>query len=352
MVTETQSINATAVSPADSSMWIATSVRGLVRVGKNGKAFNYSVEKGDLACNNVVALTFDNDGVLWIKDAEGTVLSYTSFTGFVKQFDVPKSIAEAFSEPVLVTEQEAVSQPALVSRPWYGSWWFLLLTVLLLAYFVWHVFQRFLTEKPGVKPEPAPAPVLEPVVSKPKPAEPQPEGETLPGALPSVSSASPRELEQAPFLSVPSRFSRTGLRSNAEERVSPFGVTAPAPKPVVPKQPATPKPAITAPETGSFYDKVYAVVKDNYTNAAFGVEDVANALGMSRVHLNRKLKAENSPSPSDLIKKMRMDLAAGMLKEGSASISEIAAKCGFSSASYFSSAFKEYFGVAPAAYGK
>ena len=290
MVTETQSINATAVSPADSSMWIATSVRGLVRVGKNGKAFNYSVEKGDLACNNVVALTFDNDGVLWIKDAEGTVLSYTSFTGFVKQFDVPKSIAEALSEPVLVTEQEAVSQPALVSRPWYGSWWFLLLTVLLLAYFVWHVFQRFLTEKPGVKPESAPAPVLEPAVSKPKP--------------------------------------------------------------VVSKQPAPSKPAITALETGSFYDKVYAVVKDNYTNAAFGVEDVANALGMSRVHLNRKLKAENSPSPSDLIKKMRMDLAAGMLKEGSASISEIAAKCGFSSASYFSSAFKEYFGVAPAAYGK
>jgi AraC-like DNA-binding protein len=280
-------------------------------VGKNGKAFNYSVEKGDLACNNVVALTFDNDGVLWIQDAEGTVLSYTSFTGFVKQFDVPKSIAEALSEPVLVEEQEVAPQPEPASRPWYGSWWFLLLTVLLLAYFVWHVFQRFLTEKPGVKPESAPAPVLEPVVSKPKPAEPQP-----------------------------------------EERVSPSSVTAPAPKPVVPKQPATPKPAITAPETGTFYDKVYAIVKDNYTNAEFGVEDVANALGMSRVHLNRKLKAENKPSPSDLIKKMRMDLAAGMLKEGSASISEIAAKCGFSSASYFSSAFKEYFGVAPAAYGK
>ena len=292
-------------------MWIATSVRGLVRVGKNGKAFNYSVEKGDLACNNVVALTFDNEGVLWIKDAEGTVLSYTSFTGFVKQSDVPQSIAEALSEPVLVAEQEVTPQPAPVSRPWFGSWWFLLLTILLLAYFLWRVFERFLTEKPVVKAEPAPAPVLEPVVSKPKPAEAQPEG-----------------------------------------RVSPSGVTPPAPKPVVPKQPATPKPAITAPETGSFYDKVYAIVKDNYTNSAFGVEDVANALGMSRVHLNRKLKAENKPSPSDLIKKMRMDLAAGMLKEGSASISEIAAKCGFSSASYFSSAFKEYFGVAPAAYGK
>ena len=329
MVSETQLVNATAVSPSDSSMWIATSARGLVRVGKNGKTFNYSVEKGDLACNNVVALSFDNEGVLWIKDAEGSVFSYTSFSGFVKQTEVPQSIAEAFSEPVLVEEQEVAPQPEPASRPWYGSWPMLLITIVLSAHLIWRVFKRFSAEKPVADAAPAPSPVLEPVVSKPKPAEPQPEGETLPGA-----------------------FSRNGLRSNAEERVSPFGVTAPAPKPVVSKQPATPKPAITAPETGTFYDKVYAIVKDNYTNAAFGVEDVANALGMSRVHLNRKLKAENSPSPSDLIKKMRMDLAAGMLKEGSASISEIAAKCGFSSASYFSSAFKEYFGVAPAAYGK
>ena len=290
MVSETQLVNATAVSPSDSSMWIATSARGLVRVGKNGKAFNYSVEKGDLACNNVVALSFDNEGVLWIKDAEGAVFSYTSFSGFVKQSELPQSIAEAFAEPVLVEEQEVAPQSEPASRPWYGSWWFLLLTILLLAYFLWHVFQRFWSQKTEVKAETAPVPVLEPVVSKPKP--------------------------------------------------------------VAPKEPSMPKPAITAPETGSFYDKVYAIVKDNYTNAEFGVEDVAGALGMSRVHLNRKLKAENSPSPSDLIKKMRMDLAVGMLKEGSESIGEIAVKCGFSSASYFSSAFKEYFGVAPAAYGK
>ena len=318
MVSETQSVNATAVSPADSSMWIATSARGLVRVGKNGKAFNYSVEKGDLACNNVVALSFDNEGVLWVKDAEGTVFSYTSFSGFVKQSEVPQSIAEAFAEPVLAEKQEVAPQPEPASRPWYGSWPMLLITIVLSAHLIWRVFKRFSAEKPVADAASAPSPVLEPVVSKPKPAEPQPEGETLPGA-----------------------FSRNGLRSNAEGKVSPSGAKSSAPKPV-----------ITAPGTGTFYDRVYTIVKDNYTNSVFGVEDVANALGMSRVHLNRKLKAENSPSPSDLIKKMRMDLAAEMLKEGSASISEIAAKCGFSSASYFSSAFKEYFGVAPAAYGK
>ncbi len=309
MVSETQLVNAAAVSPLDSSMWIATSARGLVRVGKNGKTFNYSVEKGDLAFNNVVALSFDNEGILWIKDAEGSVFSYTSFSGFVKQTEVPQSIAEAFSEPVLVEEQEVAPQPETASRPWYGSWPMLLITIVLFAYQIWSVFKRFSAKKTEVKAEPASAPVLEPVVSKPKPAEPQP-----------------------------------------EETVSPSIVTAPAPKPVSPKQPATSKPAITAPETGTFYDKVYAIVKDNYTNAEFGVEDVAAALGISRVHLNRKLKAENSPSPSDMIKTMRMELASEMLKAGGKTIAEVAEASGFSSASYFSSAFKEYFGVAPAVY--
>jgi AraC-like DNA-binding protein len=103
---------------------------------------------------------------------------------------------------------------------------------------------------------------------------------------------------------------------------------------------------------GDFAAEVMKIVKTNFTNPEFGVEDVAAALGISRVHLNRKLKAENSPSPSDMIKAMRMELASSLLKEGKKSISEIAAESGFSSASYFSSAFKEYYGVAPAAYGK
>jgi AraC-like DNA-binding protein len=101
---------------------------------------------------------------------------------------------------------------------------------------------------------------------------------------------------------------------------------------------------------GDFAAEVMQIVKTNFTNPEFGVEDVAAALGISRVHLNRKLKAENSPSPSDMIKTMRMELASEMLKAGGKTIAEVAEASGFSSASYFSSAFKEYFGVAPAAY--
>ncbi len=290
MVSETQSVNATAVSPADSSMWIATSARGLVRVGKNGKAFNYSVEKGDFSCNNVVALSFDNEGVLWIKDAEGAVYSYTSFSGFVKQTGLPQSVADALSAPV-TKEETVVEKPAPepLQRPWYGSWWIPSLAILFFALFIW----QFLKNRRNVIKSPA-IPAVQPI---------------------------------------------------ADNSVTPHSSETPAPA----EKPEESRPRVS---DGEFAAKVLEIIKANFTNPNFGVEDVAAALGMSRVHLNRKLKAENSPSPSDLIKKMRMDLAAGMLKEGSASISEIASRCGFSSASYFSSAFKEYFGVAPAAYGK
>lgn len=297
-------VNTAVVSPSDSSLWIATNARGLVRVGKNGKAFSYSSEKGDFANNNIVSLSFDNEGVLWFKDAGGSVYSYTSFSGFVLQNQVPQNIAQALSEPVLTEEQAPAPVPEPQARPWFGSWCFLLLTVLLLIYAVYTLFKgRGKAEKP----------------------------------------AAPNTLDtetDAPSHSV--------LKP---EPSKPVVVKPSVPRPEAPKHTVS-KPVVGVPESGSFYEKVYAIAKENFTNPDFGVEDVATALGMSRVHLNRKLKAENSPSPSDVIKSMRMELAADMLKKGELNISDIASKSGFSSASYFSSAFKEYFGVAPAAYGK
>ena len=104
-------------------MWIATSARGLVRVGKNGKAFTYSVEKGNFSCNNIVSLAFDKDGVLWFKDAEGSFYSYTSFTGFVKHEELPSDLAAEFAGPVEVEEQVPVEPvPEPVSGRSFPSW--------------------------------------------------------------------------------------------------------------------------------------------------------------------------------------------------------------------------------------
>ena len=300
MLSASKDINTSVISPADSSMWIATSARGLVRVGKNGKAFTYSVEKGDFSCNNIVSLAFDKDGVLWFKDAEGSFYSYTSFTGFVKHEELPSDVAAEFAGPVEVEEQVPVEPvPEPVSGRSFPSWPAFLLAFIFFALFVWQLLKgRRNVTKSVIAP--ATPRAENPAETSPRPAEP------------AVRAEKPAEIRPRP---------------------------APAPRPAVPKT-----------LDGDFAAEVMQIVKTNFTNPEFGVEDVAAALGISRVHLNRKLKAENSPSPSDMIKTMRMELASEMLKAGGKTIAEVAEASGFSSASYFSSAFKEYFGVAPAAY--
>ena len=79
----------------------------------------------------------------------------------------------------------------------------------------------------------------------------------------------------------------------------------------------------------------------------YGVATLCEDAGISRVHLNRKLKAFGKESPGALIKTFRMKQAAHLLAESQVNVSEVAYRVGFASHSYFSSSFKEYFGMTP-----
>ena len=89
------------------------------------------------------------------------------------------------------------------------------------------------------------------------------------------------------------------------------------------------------------------VIKKNLDNSDFGVDDLSREVGMSRVHLNRKLKEVAGISPSNLIKSTRMKQAAYLLVHDKVNISEVAYRVGFSTPSYFSSSFRDYFGMTP-----
>ena len=94
--------------------------------------------------------------------------------------------------------------------------------------------------------------------------------------------------------------------------------------------------------------RILQAVNANYSSPDFGVEELSRMVGISRVHLNRKLKAIMGISPSILLKNTRLKQAAFLLVENSQpNISEIAYKVGFSGQSYFSAAFHEYFGMTP-----
>ncbi|MCH5218639.1 MAG: response regulator [Muribaculaceae bacterium] len=80
------------------------------------------------------------------------------------------------------------------------------------------------------------------------------------------------------------------------------------------------------------------------------VESLASEVGLSRVHLHRKLKELTNQSPSDFIRNTRLRQAARLLKEKKLSVAEVAYATGFNSTSTFSTSFKKLFGVTPTAY--
>ena len=93
--------------------------------------------------------------------------------------------------------------------------------------------------------------------------------------------------------------------------------------------------------------KVIETIRANMENSDFSVEDLSREVGMSRVHLNRKLKETMNISPSNLIRSIRLKQAAYLLINNKVNISEVAYKVGFSTHSYFSNSFHDYFGMTP-----
>jgi YesN/AraC family two-component response regulator len=92
------------------------------------------------------------------------------------------------------------------------------------------------------------------------------------------------------------------------------------------------------------------LIAKNLDNSTYTVEDLARSLTISRVQLYRKVKAMLGISVSDHINNMRLDKSKELLKRADLNISEIAYAVGFSSPNYFSTSFKNKFGVTPKEY--
>lgn len=97
-------------------------------------------------------------------------------------------------------------------------------------------------------------------------------------------------------------------------------------------------------------NKVIQAINENIDNTEFNVGDLSAAVGLSRAHLNRKLKELMSITPNNLIKAIRLKQAAYLLVNHQVNISEVAYRVGFSSPSYFSNSFHDFFGMTPKEY--
>lgn len=101
-----------------------------------------------------------------------------------------------------------------------------------------------------------------------------------------------------------------------------------------------------------FISEFKAIVEANYTDPAFGVNEICTAIGLSRVQLYRKVKAMLDCSVNDYIQNIRLENAKYLLKTGNMNVAEIAYNVGYTSPSYFSTAFKTKYGKTPSTYRK
>lgn len=95
-----------------------------------------------------------------------------------------------------------------------------------------------------------------------------------------------------------------------------------------------------------------SIVKENIDKPNFTVDYIGNQIGLSRVHLSRKIKALTGMTPAGFIKDFRMKQALGMIKTDSFSVADIAYAVGYQDVQYFSKSFKLYFGKSPTQYIK
>lgn len=97
----------------------------------------------------------------------------------------------------------------------------------------------------------------------------------------------------------------------------------------------------------AFLNRVAEAIENHLEEENFGVPELANAMNLSRSQLHRKLKALSGKSPSQVIKEMRLQRAKALLEQKAGNASEVAFMVGFNSLAYFSTCFKEAFGVSP-----
>lgn len=99
-----------------------------------------------------------------------------------------------------------------------------------------------------------------------------------------------------------------------------------------------------------FLQKIFSIVEEHLDDPAFDVKSFSKEIGMSRVHLYRKLKMITGQSPGEFVRTFRLKKAAMLLEQQRGNVSEVAYAVGFSSLSYFSKSFRAQYGLTPSEY--
>lgn len=96
--------------------------------------------------------------------------------------------------------------------------------------------------------------------------------------------------------------------------------------------------------------KALECIEKNMGDANYNVESLSADMGIERSSLYRKMSAIVGQTPSEFMRTVRLKRAAQLLENSHYSVQEISWMVGFNTPRYFSSYFKEMFGMTPSQY--
>ena len=105
-------------------------------------------------------------------------------------------------------------------------------------------------------------------------------------------------------------------------------------------------------EEADWVEEVKAACEAHLGDANFGVDWLADELGVSARTLQRRLKAASGLTPGAFLRTLRLERAAQLLEQGAGGVAEVASAVGYTDAEWFSRAFRQGFGVPPSAYAE
>lgn len=99
-----------------------------------------------------------------------------------------------------------------------------------------------------------------------------------------------------------------------------------------------------------FLTKLTLLIEQNIGKEDLSVEDLGEKIGISRVHLYRKIKKLTDMSVSEFVIVVKLKKSLELLRNSGKTIAEIAYEVGFSSPSYFTRCFRDQFKMSPTEY--
>lgn len=115
---------------------------------------------------------------------------------------------------------------------------------------------------------------------------------------------------------------------------------------------AEPRPIVITTKDEQFLKDVISIVEEGLTDPDFNIEILLKSLNVSRATFNRKFKSLTNTTAVEYLKNMRVNRGKQYFDAGEKDIATIAYNVGFSNAGYFSTCFREAFGISPSEYLK